>query len=300
VTRRPTPLPEHLAIEPFRTQAATAAGVGRSRLRAGDLDASVRGARSPRPLLDLASCLRLLAVALPDDIAFSHLTAARLWGMPDLPRAPEGEPVDVMRDSAKPPIVRAGCRSHRGLTRRSTERVAGLRVVSRIDTWADLAPVLTTTGLVVIGDALSNGRIGARVRLEDLHRVFAAQRGCRGVVRLDEALALVRPGSASPMESRTRLVFRSWGLPEPQLNVNIYDERGEWLAKPDFVWRGARVVAEYDGDHHRTDPDRWQYERGRRLRLEAAGWSYVELTWATLSDPELRTELRTRLHALLG
>jgi very-short-patch-repair endonuclease len=101
------------------------------------------------------------------------------------------------------------------------------------------------------------------------------------------------------METRARLTFRTWGLPEPELNINIYDRHGQWLAKPDFVWRTRRVLAEYDGDQHRTDRSRWQYERTRRLALEAEGWTYVELTAESLADPEARTLLWRRLTVLL-
>lgn len=123
--------------------------------------------------------------------------------------------------------------------------------------------------------------------------------GRRGVRRLRELAPLLRPGSASPKESETRLLLHDHGLPEPELNGEIFDDWGTWIATSDFVWRDPKVVGEYDGDQHRTDRTAWQYERARRARLEDCGWTYVELTQAHLSDLSLQGELLRRLRRLL-
>lgn len=311
MSRTPTPLPERLRHEAFDVADARELGVGRGRLRGSDLDRRIHGVRSTDTLDSFQATMRAIALALPADCAFSHLTAARLWGMPALPRQPaaardadEWSPIDVMRASQRPRVERTGCRHHRGLERRAVTEVTGLRVVGRIDTWLDLTTVVSTNAQVVIGDALCAGRVGRPMSpavLRDLaqHRLDARRNGVPGGRQLRAVMQLVRAGSGSPMESHARLVFLRWGLPEPELNINIYDRYGDWVARPDFLWRSAHVVAEYDGDQHRTDRSRWDYERARRLRLEASGWTYVELSAATLADPELRTELRRRLTALL-
>jgi hypothetical protein len=90
-----------------------------------------------------------------------------------------------------------------------------------------------------------------------------------------------------------------WGLPEPELNIDLYAACGRWLARPDFVWRRQRVVGEYDGDQHRTDRSAWQYERERRAGLEDEGWSYVEMTSLSLVGARESRALRTRLTRLL-
>lgn len=93
------------------------------------------------------------------------------------------------------------------------------------------------------------------------------------------ALTLARDRSGSPMESKARLVFHHGGLPEPELNVAVHDrEFGQWLAEPDFLWRRPRVVAEYDGDHHRTDGRQWRSDVARREGLEEDDWKVVILT----------------------
>lgn len=110
---------------------------------------------------------------------------------------------------------------------------------------------------------------------------------------------LARHGSASPWESRARHAFHEWGLPEPELSSDVCAPDGRWLARPDFLWRRRRVVGEYDGDQHRTNRSRWQYERERRAASEDAGSSDVELTSLSLVSPAHREALRGRLTRLL-
>jgi hypothetical protein len=244
----------------------------------------------------LVSRVRAFALALPDDVSFSHVTAARLLELPT-PRAwHPTEQLHVMRRSDRPPIERRGTVPHRGLERRSTVLVDGVLLTDPVDTWCDLALLLPLDDLVAAGDALLAERHGLRPK--DLARAVTDRRG-RGVRPLRQALALVRVGSASPWESKARVAFSSWGLPEPELNVDVHDAHGRWLARPDFVWRGRRVVGEYDGDQHRTDRRAWQYERERRARLEDDGWTYVELTALSLTSPPQREHLRARLTRLL-
>ncbi|WP_406831900.1 hypothetical protein ABEG17_03505 [Pedococcus sp. KACC 23699] len=240
--------------------------------------------------------VRAFALALPDDVAFSHVTAARLHGLPT-PRAwNHGEPLEVMRLSDRPRIERDGVQSHRGLERRWLAEVDGLTVTASIETWADLSTSLRVDDLVAVGDALVQPPHG--IPLKDLRRT-ASDRVGRGAVALREAAALVRVGSASAWESKARVRFAQWGLPEPELNVDLHDDWGRWLARPDFVWRDRRVVGEYDGDQHRTDRRSWQYERERRAGLEDDGWTYVEMTSLSLTAARESQTLRARLTRLL-
>lgn len=81
----------------------------------------------------------LLALVLPPDIAFSHLTAAALWGW-RLPGPPHRMPtIDIIRPSGQPRIRRPGLVSHRGMEQREIVCVDGLRLTSELDTLVDLA-----------------------------------------------------------------------------------------------------------------------------------------------------------------
>ena len=101
------------------------------------------------------------------------------------------------------------------------------------------------------------------------------------------------------MESRARLHFGRAGLPEPELNAEVFAEDGNFVARADFLWRDARVIVEYEGDHHRTDRRQWQSDIQRTRLLESLGWRVLRITAADLRGPGL-THLVAELADLLG
>lgn len=245
--------------------------------------------------MTVVNTARAYALVLPRPFAFSHLTAARLLGLPTpRPWTPD-ERLHVMRPKGTSLLTRAGVHGHRGLERRHTDFVEGLAVTEPLETWADLGHELAQDDLLAIADNLLARDL---TRPKDLERI-AADRSTRGSVALRRCASLARAGSASPWESKARHAFLTWGLPEPELNVDVHSSDGRWLARPDFLWRARRVVGEYDGDQHRTDRAQWQYERERRARLEDAGFTYVEMTSLSLTSPRHRDALRERLTRLL-
>ena len=232
--------------------------------------------------------------------AFSHLTAARLLGLPVPHRWVATEPLDVMSLTNAPTIRRAGCSGHRGLESRRIVARKGLRIVGPEDTWCDLAATgaLDLDGLIVLGDAVIHYQRG--IPTAQLAQAVSRRRGGRGRSLMAEALPQLRPRNNSPMETRARLLFLRGGLPEPELNVVINDrDSGQWLSDSDFVWREQRVVAEYDGDHHRTNRQQWQNDVGRRENLQDDGWAVVLLTWASVIPYPRNQTTVNRLRRLL-
>jgi len=247
-------LPRALASRPFTIAAGREAGLRLHELRTTRLHApthAVRTASVPTTVRERAAAF---AAGMPSDVAFSHVTAARLLALP-LTEALEADQIlDVTRASSLSRIRRVGCRGHRGLERREVIDVDGLRVVDLADTWCDLgelpAGVFGVDDLVVVGDVVVNrlkpgGHAALRAALEARNRP-------RGKARLSEALSLVRVGSRSPMETRSRLMFHRAGFPEPALNSAVYDSNGGWLLEGDLVWHGHRVIGEYQGADHAT------------------------------------------------
>jgi len=296
VARPPTPLPEPLLAGPFGIARAVELGVGRGRLRHRGLIVPTRGVRtltSPRTVADHA---RAQALVLSRPFAFSHLTAAALLGMPLPRRVDQPTEVHVMTTTTRGQARRSGVVGHRGVERRSVVEVGGLPVVGPVDTWADLAGSVPPDELVVLGDWL----LGQGLRLEQLAQVVHHRETMRGVRSLRAALRLVRPGSASRMETLARLMFVRGGLPEPELNADVHDLNGQWILRADFLWRARRVLAEYQGDIHRTDRQRWQSDVARRRLAEQNGWTVIELTSRELFQGPAREELLDHLRTLLG
>ncbi len=162
---RPCPLPPELGSRPFTVVEAHALGLTNGRLRHGGLARpayGVRQARADPHRTDLAQLAGATSLVLPVGSAFSHLTAARLLGLPVPRRRSSTEPLDVMNITAAPKIRRAGCAGHRGLESRRIVQRNGLRVVSPEDTWCDLAATgaLDLDELIVLGDAVVHYRRG--------------------------------------------------------------------------------------------------------------------------------------------
>ncbi|MEO6143058.1 MAG: hypothetical protein ABIP19_03690 [Dermatophilaceae bacterium] len=301
---RESPLPPELGHRPFTVAEARALGVSEQRLRHRGLSRPAYGVRDARTDLrgtDLARRAEATKLVLPAGSAFSHLTAARLLGLPLPRRWAPAELLDVMNVTNAAKIRRAGCSGHRGLESRRTVLRKGIRIVSPEDTWCDLggSGAVDLDELIVLGDAVVHYQRG--IPYAQLVEAVSRRRGGRGRKLLAEALPQLRPRNNSPMETRARLLFLRGGLPEPELNVVINDQSsGQWLSDSDFVWRAERVVAEFDGDHHRTDRQQWQNDVARRENLQDDGWAFMQLTYASVMVYPRNEGTVRRLRRLLG
>lgn len=161
-----------------------------------------------------------------------------------------------------------------------------LPVTSPASTWAMLATELTVRELTILADAIvriprAEGgrpephRQGATP--EQLRAAAMAPRR-RGRAKLLTALARARVGSMSVLESEYRLAAEEAGLPEPELDVEIRNERGRLIGIGDVVYRDARVVVEVEGDHHRTSRTQWDRDLEKYAAYGAAGWRVVRVT----------------------
>ena len=228
------------------------------------------------PVETLVERAAAFARALPQDVAFSHGTAALLLGIPMPDRFETSTVLDVMRDSCRTPIRRElswgiGARVPRGCRR---ERCSGRRGTRHLVDLGDLvARGLTVEDLVVAGDHVVN-----RLGLQGSGLIDAVTRRCRprGAVSLDEAAALVRPGVRSPMESRARVMFVRAGFPEPEVNADVFDRHGGWLLEGDLVWRRQRVIGEYQGVDHGSIKRR-SADASRVMAAEAEDYRILEI-----------------------
>jgi hypothetical protein len=270
------------------------------------LTQTVRALHEPRDLVERA---RAFAVALPDDVAFSHATAARLWNLP-LPRALENsDTLHVIRPSGRPSIQRKGCAPHSGAEWRTLDFHHGVRLTSPADTWLDLAQLDDRTmgrdDLVVVGDAV----VRRRPTTDDVNAPTAgvatladaldARARLRRRAVLREALGLVRVGVRSPMETRARLVFHDAGFPEPEVNAVVTTAGGEWLAEGDLVWREQRVVGEYQGVDHGSIKRR-SADADRAGLVGEHGWTMLEIYSEDVYVSARRTRMLQRFARPLG
>lgn len=279
----------------FTTADAIAAGVSRSRLRSGDLAHPFRGVHERNDLDDPFERMRgefeaehlrrALAYArcMGDHVFFSHVTAAVIWGVPLPLWVLVDAPIHVaVVAPARLPRAK-GVRGHqttKRLARVMTDPTFGLRVASPATTWAMSASYLTNLAdVVAVGDAIvRTWRVDEP--LATLDQLAAATTAGRrvGINRLRIALGSVRMRSASRPETHQRLLLISAGFGEPQLNYEIYDEDGKYLGAADTAYPERLVSIEYEGDHHRTDPEQWARDIRRYAAMRDAGWTIVNVT----------------------
>jgi len=114
------------------------------------------------------------------------------------------------------------------------------------------------------------------------------------------------PLAESVLESRSRVLFDRLGLPAPELQLEVVDEHGRFVARNDFTWRRQRVVGEADGrakydDQHRegtTIAELVERAHGRDADLLRAG--LLPVHWnhrATVEAAELDTAIRDAFRA---
>ncbi|MEJ1154848.1 hypothetical protein [Microbacterium marmarense] len=178
----------------------------------------------------------------------------------------------------------------------AVSKCAGMRVSSPASTWAMLGAELTVRQLVAVGDMLvrvprtRQGFLMLNHELATVDQLQAALDAGRriGASRLRQALEQIRVGCASPLETDYRLDAAAAGLPEPELDVEIFDRRGRRIGITEFVYREFGTLVEVEGDHHRTDRKQWNRDIEKYSAYVAEGWEVVRLTSAHIRGPHPR------------
>lgn len=276
--------------QPFRAADARIAGISRRQLDGPRFTRLFRGVyvASSTPL-DLATRLRAARLVLPPDAVVSHVSAMRLHGF------------DAGRDrrlhlSTNFPLTsrHEGIVLHRRQGMLHPSFVLGLPVTGPDRTFVDVALRLGLVDLVAFGDHLVHRGLTTPEDLRD----YAEERHLNGVQRARRVSRRVRRGAESPRETRSRLMLLFARLPDPELNVDVHDEHGQFLGRGDMVYRRWRVVVEYDGKHHLRDAATWQRDLRRREAFEAAGWTYIVITDADMAVPaSVPSRVHRALHA---
>lgn len=282
VMRSRTPLPAPLHSRAFSTAEGRSAAVGEGRMRGGDLARPFTGVRMPRQLSDLGIitwCRGYEPLLRPDQF-FSHLTAARLWGCPLHGPQDEALHVSVLHPARAPRS--AGVVGHQTRDAHVVTR-QGFPCSDPASTWLALASVVDQNELVVAGDhllldpyQLDPHDVRPYTTLEQLTTAVEDFHG-RGARAAASVLPLLSSRAESRTETLLRLLLRRSGLPEPEVNPNVFDSAGRFIARADLLFRDWRVIVEYDGEQHRVDDHQYEIDLHRLERLRSAGWTVVQV-----------------------
>lgn len=274
---RPRPLPSTLDDAGFRVADARLAGVTPRRLRASDLEAPFHGVRISRRTLDARALIIAYAPKLRPGEAISHASALALVGVPSPSRSTRAVHVTTTT-SAHERARGAGVHGHEMPAGRLRIGVVGtVRTVHPVDAWCQLGATLSVRELVGIADALTRRKapISTRAALLDAVEAWSGRRGVR---RLRAAADLTRERTDSPRETELRLDAAEAGLPEPEVNGEIRDRLGRFVAFGDLVYREFWTVLEYDGEQHRLDDAQFARDVERLETLARLGWTVIRVT----------------------
>ncbi|VXC29593.1 hypothetical protein AERO9AM_60011 [Aeromicrobium sp. 9AM] len=241
--RRPQ-IPHELRGAVFTTKQAAKVGVSASMLRGTHFVSVHRGVwRLTDTDLTFGLSVRAAALALPPGSAVSHVTALQWMGVGVGRRTPLHFSICSTAQVMHEIVL------HRRLGRLAPRELRGLSVLGPDRSFVDSATLLSVRDLVRAGDALVRAGLTSTEQLLD----YTKSSHLDGVVRAREAALLVRGRVDSPRETDVRLVLVLAGLPEPLINVNVFDDAGSWLA------RGDLVIPELRADHRA----RWLAPRTR-------------------------------------
>ncbi|SKB09695.1 hypothetical protein [Aeromicrobium choanae] len=140
-----------------------------------------------------------------------------------------------------------------------------------------LAPSLRAA-VVALDSAVAGVRDTAHTSLRAVQQVVDSHRKTRGIMRAKKALRLGSERSASPLETRTRLVAQlDAGLQDQQVNAPVFGPSGALLGVADLLDEETGLVIETDGAHHR-DAQNHTDDNVREERFERAGLVVVRAT----------------------
>jgi hypothetical protein len=280
------PLPPALGTV-FAVGEAVESGVSAKRLRSTDLEAPFHGVRSARADSDavrgrvdpVRALCAAYATRMPTHRGFSHLSAVRLFGLPVPERLRDDHRLHVSAVAPHRAPRGAGVRGYQlsiehARVPGTLQLLDGLRVIAAVDTWCQMASQLSLDELVALGDGIAR-RQRPLATVDELRNAAERYAGGRGARTLAEALPLIRAGTDSPKETELRLAIVRRGLPEPEVNITIYDDEGLPIARGDLVYPRYKVLVEYDGAHHREIEQQYFNDVDRDDRLIEAGWRII-------------------------
>lgn len=221
------------------------------------------------------------AVMLHTAGAASHTSAALLHGLDLLGRKP-GETVTLTRTRPS-----RGSRSSRNNVKIHTARLPpdhvtklfGRPVTTPARTVVDIARASAFMNGVVTADSALHARKTTR---EDLASVLAYCQDWPGAAGAARVLDFCDHRSESVLESCARVVFHKYGLPPPDLQVEIFGKDG-FIGRADFCWPQYRTVSEADGlMKYEKTPSLATDQLERDQLFREASWKAVHFTWHQL------------------
>ncbi len=216
-------------------------------------NAYVEGFLDDSPLVRLAA----LRAVLPDGAALSHRTALWVLGCDVLTGS-----LDVTVPRGRRVAARPGLRIHiAALPDSELVEYHGVLLTSAARAVVDVARTEPLAEAVAFGDAALRCGATTPLAIEASLETAGALRGVRAAVR---AVPLLNGRSQSPMESRLRIALHLGGVPDKDVQHDVYDDGGH-AGRTDLHVEG--VAVEYDGRASRLGRAPFTDDRRRQNRI---------------------------------
>jgi len=162
--------------------------------------------------------------------------------------------------------------------------VEGALLLHPVDHWLQMTNA-TLNEMVEIGDGFVRRR-SPLLTLEQMGDRLDQLSGARGVRLARRAFKLVRPGTDSIWETRTRMVMVDAGLPAPAVNPPVWCPLIGATYHVDMGYVESKTGVEFDGLGHVGDAAQMRIDVDRRRDLQDAGWLIISVTAAGLRQPQ--------------
>lgn len=274
------------------------AGYSRGELRGGDWTSIAHAVKAPSDAAaDLSLYVKAHQMRRATHAVACDWTAAALWGLP-LPAA-----IGLELDSIPLSLASLGTESHdRSSAVKGRRRLLpaghvtehrGIALTTPSRTWLDCSAFLSPAFSIAMADAILHRGLAS---LDEMRSAVTWGRGRRGVRTARDALSLSDGRAESPRESWVRAHLMSLGVPRPEVNIDVFDESGRWIARVDMAWPSRRVILEYDGREFHG-PEQQEHDHTRRERLRDAGWTVIVIRAEDVADMPL---VASRIRRALG
>jgi hypothetical protein len=283
-------LPSILPASGFAVHHALDAGVPISRLNASDTESPFWGVRSELGTVgDIPSMANAYFSRIGDLAVVSHISAALIWGVPLPPHLAHDRRIHVsVPPSTRAPKARGVAGHHVALHPMDVAMRLGVRTTTQTRTLCDLAGYLNEDDLLAVADYLIwRGRdADERCTLEQIGRAIDRHPTKRGMARLRKIAQIASDHSDSARESKIRYRILDAGLPAPDVNVDLFDRWGRFIARPDLSYPKFMMSLDYEGEHHLTNVVQWEKDIHRVPRLEDAGWHHTRISKSDVSNSD--------------
>jgi hypothetical protein len=224
------------------------------------------------------------------DVVLSHFSGLGEWDVAqwDLPL----DTTHITREDQRAGRNEAGVHQHLGQLRgQDVVRRNGVRVTALPRTCLDSASLTDVEhALCFVNDALNKGWVG----MEELKACADYMEQWPGTLSHRVLLRLANEKIESVGESRFWHLCWRHGLPMPEPQFEIYDERRTLVAVVDFAWPERRLFVEFDGKVKYKAPDRdedvvgvvLREKRREELVCRIKDWRCERVTWSELYQPE--------------